>query len=85
MSTALAAGPADGHGDDGHSHFRYGHISWSHGNEPGAIEFTVENAWRRSAYNGAAGQPASVCVDPADGLANTPCSGDDGHPEPGDV
>src|SRR6266540_224796 len=56
------------------SHFRYGHYFWKPlgGSD---IEFTLQNAWRRSAYS---------CIDPAT-QTTVPCSAPDGLPAVGDA
>ena len=62
--------------DPGNPVFRYGHITWQ---ETGGttVEFTVQSAWRRSAYG-------DKCVSPlTSGVV--PCLGLDGFPEIGDV
>jgi uncharacterized repeat protein (TIGR01451 family) len=56
------------------SHFRYGHYFWkSLGGSD--IEFTLQNAWRRS---------ANPCIDPAT-QSTVACSAPDGLPAVGDV
>jgi len=63
------------------THFRYGHISWTPlgGN---TIEFTIQNAWRRSAYTTSFGR----CVDPSDvNLPSIACTGPGGSAGVGDV
>lgn len=61
------------------THFRYGHISWMSvtGN---TVEFTIQNAWRRSAFPWL----AYPCINPVT-FATVPCSAADGLPGLGDV
>jgi hypothetical protein len=57
------------------SHFRYGHFNWRPAASANTIEFTLQNAFRRS---------ANPCVDPATS-STTSCSAPDGMPAIGDV
>lgn len=40
--------------EDGHSHFRFGHISWKPTGNTNEVEFTVLDAFRRDGYSGSA-------------------------------
>ncbi len=51
MQSIIPEAVADG---DGHSHFRFGHISWVPTGNPNEVEFTVLNAFRRDGYSGSA-------------------------------
>jgi len=63
------------------THFRYGHITWTHVGGTTA-EFTIQNAWRRSAYTTSNGR----CVDPSfSSLPSIPCTGPGGIAGVGDV
>lgn len=58
-----------------HSHFRYGHYTWTPVSGT-TIEFTLQNAWRRDGY--------TTCVNTTT-LSSKSCSGSGGLPGIGDV
>jgi hypothetical protein len=57
------------------SHFRYGHYNWQPAATANTIDFTIQNAFRRS---------ANPCVDLATNTTK-PCSAPDGMPAVGDI
>ncbi len=64
------------------THFRYGHITWTPRPDidPNAVDFTVQNVWRRDAYSTSNGR----CINPAT-LASTACTGPGGFAGVGDL
>jgi hypothetical protein len=76
MALSLIAAPASA------THFRYGHITWTPRPDihPNAVDFTVQNVWRRDAYSTSNGR----CINPAT-LASTPCTGPGGFAGVGDL
>jgi hypothetical protein len=63
--------------EDGHSHFRFGHITWEKevGDAPNTARITFIAGFRRSGF---------TCTDPLTG-SSVPCSEADGRPGIGDV
>ena len=57
------------------THFRYGHIFWRPG-DGNAIDFTIQNAWRRN---------QGTCRDPNNPSATVPCTGPGGLAGVGDI
>ncbi len=71
----LGASPAQA------THFRYGHITWDVGSG-NTIEFTIQDAWRRDAYNNS--NSPDRCVNTQTNTS-TACTGSGGNPAVGDV
>ncbi len=64
------------------THFRFSHVTWvpRQDVDPNAIDFTVQAAWRRSAFRSGNDR----CIDPVT-LNDTNCTGPDGYAGVGDI